>query len=49
MLHAVVCAWIESLAALKPGEYDLRNQGCVEFAKAIVQTEAFRNRYIPYV
>ncbi len=42
-------AWFEHLAELKPGEYDLRNQGSVEMAKAITKTDAWLKAGLPYV
>jgi hypothetical protein len=42
--------WFEALAKLEPGEYDLRNEGSVKLAKAIVASPEWEERKrLPYV
>lgn len=48
MRHIV--AWIEHLASLQPGQYDLRNEASVRFAKSITQTDEWKQTTgMPYV
>lgn len=42
-------AWFEHLAALEHGDYDGRNQGSVEMAKALVKTDAWQKAGLPYI
>lgn len=42
-------AWIESLAKLEEGRYDLRNAGSVKLAKALVASAPWKEKYLPYV
>jgi hypothetical protein len=42
--------WFEYLAALEPGQYDLRNEASVQLAKAIVASPEWEERKrLPYV
>jgi len=45
----MVVAWIEHLARLKAGEYDVRNEASVKFARELVKTEAWKEKYLPYI
>lgn len=44
-----VIAWIDHLATLESGQYDLRNQASVDFAKSIVKTQEWRDKYLPVI
>jgi hypothetical protein len=42
-------AWFEHLASLKDGEFDGRNQASVEFARKLVKSKAWKEKYLPYI
>jgi hypothetical protein len=43
-------AWIDHLASLEDGHYDLRNEGSVMLAKQIVQTPFWeQKKYLPFI
>jgi predicted ATPase len=46
----VCVAWLEHLAKLGEGEYDLRNAASVDLAKAVTQTREWaKHSHLPYV
>ena len=46
----IMVAWIEYLANLEHGEYDLRNEASVKLAKQLVATPKWQElKFLPYV
>lgn len=43
-------AWLEHLASLQDGQFDLRNQASVELARKLAQTDVWPDaKYLPYI
>lgn len=42
--------WLEHLASLRDGQFDLRNQASVELARKLAQTDVWADaKYLPYI